>query len=124
MKVLQEIQHNFILLNLCPSTSKNPMFKVRILVFSVSCFIGMIVYVLTSAAYIKRNLLNNFEKSLLAAMTCASAMVLSYMMIVAYILRYKIVHIFNDFQDIYDKCKNLSLYICSKQNKNQIFATN
>lgn len=105
MKVLQEIENNFILLNFCPSNSKDPILKIRNLVFSVFSFIGMILYFLASGAYIQRNFLNNFEGCLLATLTCSGALGLVYMMIVAYILRYKILDIFRDFQDISDKCK-------------------
>lgn len=126
MKVLQEIQNNFILLNFCPSNSMNVILKIRNLIFSVSCLIGMIVYVLTSGAYIKRNLMENFEGCLLAVMTCTGALGLVYMMIVAYVLRYKIVDIFYDFQDIYEQCKFSSVHCFQtiKKNKkiNNIFA--
>lgn len=105
MNVLQEIQNNFILLNFCPSNSKNSILKIRNLICSVSCFIGMILYVLTSGAYIKRNLLNNFQSCLLATLTFTAASGLVYMMIVAYVLRYEIDDVFNHFQDIYDECR-------------------
>lgn len=125
MKVLQEIQNNFILLNFCPSNSKDPILKIRNLVFSVSCFIAMILYVLASGAYIKRNVLNNFESCLLATLTFSGALGLIYMMIVAYILRYKIFDIFRDIQVIYDKCKFSSVSTFqTKQKKTQHFSNN
>lgn len=119
MKVLQEIQTNFISLYFCPSNSKNPNLNIRNLIFSVSCFIAMIIYHLASGAYIKRNLLNNFESCLLATVTCSGALGLVYMMIVSYVLRYKIGDIFYHFQDIYDNCK---LIISKRKKKNNIFA--
>lgn len=92
---------------LCSVNESTPKWKK--IVFTIATYTGLafaIVICMGSLAYFHRIISSNMEEALYTATQVISCLIITYLMIVALILRRKINGIFERLTVIYSECKN------------------
>lgn len=108
MKALQMNKHIFLWINQYPNDGFVGEL-LPVLITTTSLVIG-VLGMIASAVYINHNLLEDLESSLYALFAFISMITVIYMWIVSFIIRRKLINVFNKTQEIHDT-STVSYYI-------------
>lgn len=109
MKLLKMNREYFIWLSLYPTDRIEGRIKYLHFAFTTALLALESIMLFSSALYIYRNLDDSIENCLFALFQVFALFCVTYMWIVAYNIRGKLINIVNKFQDIFDKSKLLKI---------------